>query len=128
MKKGFIYTLEVLIAISLITLTVVFLFRFSPQTTQSDITILKISGMNALVYLDQYYDLDMWVFEGNETNIENTLEQLLPEGINYEAEVCETECNTIGVPTTKSVVAVDYYVSSYGKHLVSSKVRLWLWV
>ncbi len=126
-KKGFIYTLEVLLAVGLIFLTLVYLFRFSEPTPQHDLTIIKRSGMEALEFMDQYHELRKWVSEFNEAKIESTLNTLLPNNIKFESEICAAECSAAGVNTKKSVVAVDYYVSAYRDQHLGRKIRLWLW-
>lgn len=125
--KGFVYTLEVLLAVGLIFLTLVYLFRLSPPTPQHDLTIIKRSGMEALEFMDQRYDLRKWVSEFNEGQIESTLNALLPNNIKFESEICSDECSAAGVNTKKSVVAVDYYVAAYREQHLGKKIRLWLW-
>ncbi|GEM_PF-3690217 len=127
-QKGFVYTLEVLLAVGLIFLTLVYLFRFSPPTPQHGLTIIKRSGIEALEFMDQNYDLRKWVSEFNEAQVESTLNTLLPNNIKFESEICTTECSAAGVNTKKSVVAVDYYVIAYRDQYLGQKVRLWLWI
>jgi len=126
-QKGFVYTLEVLLSVGIIFLTLVYLFRFSPPTPQHDLTIIKRSGMEALEFMDQRYDLRKWVSEFNEAQVESTLNTLLPNNIKFESEICSNECSAAGVNTKKSVVAVDYYVTAYRDQHLGMKIRLWLW-
>ena len=50
--KGYIYTLEALIAISLILTSLIFLFGTAPTQPELEISIIKQQGFEALEYLD----------------------------------------------------------------------------
>ena len=125
--KGYIYTLEVLIAISIIFISMVSLFRIAPAKPETEISIIKQSGFDALFYLDQSGILREMVLGNNETEIENNLKNILPENIQFETEICRTSCDTTNLPINKTIIAVDYYIGGYKETYSGKKVRLFLW-
>lgn len=127
-KKGFVYMLEVLLAMSIIFITLAFVFRFSQPVSESQLPIMRRAGMEAMEFMDQYHELRKWVSESNEAKIESTLNDVLPNNIKFETEICTDQCNAAGANTKKSVVAIDYYVMTYRDEYLGKKIRVWLWI
>ena len=125
--KGYIYTLEVLIAISLILVSVVFIFRNPPAKPEFGISTMKIQGLQALEYLDNKGDLKNLVFQENETELENRIKNILPIEAQFETEICNFSCSAANVPLNETVIGIDYYASGYKENYVGKKVRLWIW-
>lgn len=125
--KGFIYTLEVLIAVAIILASLVFIFRSSPAKPELDVSIIKTQGMDALSFLDAKGSLRKLVFDDNETEIETQLKAYLPKNIGFEVQLCTSPCSAVNVPVNETVVAVSYYISGYKESYVGKKARLWLW-
>lgn len=125
--KGYIYTLEVLIAVAVILVSLVFIFRSSPTKPDLDISIIKTQGMDALSFLDAKGTLRKLVFDDNETEIENQLKSYLPKNIGFEAELCTLSCSAVNVPVNETVVALNYFVSGYKESFIGKKIKLWLW-
>lgn len=123
---GYLYSLEVLVAISIILVAMVFIFRDAPQKPEMELDLIKIQGFQLLEYLDNSNELRNIVVNGNEADIESRL-VLLPKSIGSEAEICREYCNQTNVPGNGSVVSVDYYVSGYKDRYVGKKVKVWLW-
>lgn len=126
-KKGYIYTLEVLIAISIIFISMVSIFRISPTKPETEISIIKQSGFDALFYLDQRGILRDMVLGDNETGIEEQLKSILPENIQFETDICTMSCDTTNLPINETIIAVDYYTAGYMETYAGKKVRLFLW-
>jgi hypothetical protein len=124
--KGYIYTLEVLIAISIIVVSMVSLFKLAPAKPEAEISIIKQNGYDALFYLDQKGVLCDLVAKDNETGIEDYLGAILTANIEFEADICMSECLT-DLPGTGAIIPVDYYISSCKGDYVGKKVRLFLW-
>ncbi len=125
--KGYLYTLEVLIAISIIFVSMVMLFRYAPTQPDLGVSILKQQGFEALGYMDDKGTLRELVLMNNETAIEEELNLILLKAVNFETDICSLSCNKTSVPANKTVVAVDYYVSGYKDAYLGKKLRLWLW-
>lgn len=126
-SKGYVYTIEVLIALTIIFLAIIFVFRFTQPPLQGEIPIIKRYGFEALEYLDQQDDLRKWVNGYEEDNLESALEGILPANVKFEAEICKNTCISANVPNSVNVVTVDYYVETYQNYYLDRKVRLWLW-
>jgi hypothetical protein len=127
MKKGFIYTLEALVVIGVVFFSLFYLFRYAPQTPQTDIAVMKKYGIDALAYVDSTGELRSFVSQYNEAEIEKRLSQIMPGSVKFETEICGKLCSTVGVPTRQSVVTVDYYVSAYRNEYMGQRVRMWMW-
>jgi len=126
-KKGYIYTLEVFIAISMIFLTLVFVFRNPPQRPELEISLIKQQGFEALEYLDNKGVLRQYVSSSDEFSIENSLSGILSANMAYETEICSSSCLDSNIPVNETVVAVDYYIAGYRDAYLGKKVRLWMW-
>jgi hypothetical protein len=126
-KKGFIYSLEALIVITIVFFLLAYLFRYAPQTSQAEISVMKIYGIQALEYLENSGDLQKLVSEYNEAEIEKKLGTILPNSIKFETEICRKNCNAAGVPNKNNVIAVDYYISTYRDSYEGQRVRIWMW-
>lgn len=124
---GYIYSLEVLIAISIIFIALVFLFRYAPAKPATELSIIKQEGFHVLEYMNNQGALREYVFIDNETEFEKYLAPLLPANLYFETEICSLLCDTENVPNNETVIAVDYYVSGYKDHYLGKKIRLWLW-
>lgn len=125
-SKGYIYTLETMIAISivLIAATVVFSTANVPET--SSLGSIKRQGYNAFEFLDQKDELRLLVKNENELDLKKKIRNLLPAGISIELDICTTACSG-NTPQGKNIVSVDYYVSGYKDSFFNKKVKLWMW-
>lgn len=126
-QKGYIYTLEVLIAIAVIIISVVLIFRSPPAKPEFATSTMKIQGFEALEYLNSKGDMKNLVFQENETQLESMISAILPNEIRFEAEICSFSCSEVNVPVNETVVAINYYVSGHEYSYVGKKVKLWLW-
>lgn len=126
-SKGYVYTLEAMIAIALIFVTLIFVFSSSPEQPETSLAIMKQNVYDALVYLDQSDDLRNATSTGSVSAIESNLSKLLPASIKYDTIVCTTSCNSSELPANRTIVTVDYYISGYQDKYVGRKVRIWIW-
>jgi len=125
--KGFIYTLEVLVAIGLITVAAVTMFRNAPNEVDTTTSTLKTQGYNALRYLDDTGLLRAYVDRNDETLIESYLSGILPSTSGFEAEICRLLCQDTGVPDNTDVASLDYFISGYRSIYLENRVKLWIW-
>ena len=125
-KKGYVYTLEVMIAIGIILVAVVFLFNSAQVPDASNVAIIKRQGFEVIEFLDQKDELRDLVRTGDDTALKSKVQQYITVGISMELDICTNQC--VGnVPVDKNVVSVDYYVSGSKDAFFNKKVRLWLW-
>lgn len=126
-KKGFVYTLEVLIAVGIIVIAAVVMFKNVPSKAETDIATLKTQGFHALRYMDDTGLLRKYANDDNESLVENDLKALMPSTVNFEAQICGSSCSDANVPDDKDVVSIDYYISGYRTEYMEKRVKLWIW-
>ena len=126
-KKGYIYTLEVLLAVSTMLITIVLVFSTTPEEAETDLPIIKQAGYDALFYLDKSDDLRKIVSTEGVKQLEKNLTDLMSKNIKFDVTICTTTCSSNGLPPNKPVMVVDYYISGYRETFLNKKVRLWLW-
>ncbi len=125
--KGYIYTLEMFIAISLIFGSVIFVFSSPADKPEAELNVIQQSCWEALKYMDEKGDLRKFANQSNESAIESSLEQIISKSIGFEAKICRPSCSTSGVPANQTIIAIDYYLAGYRNIYNASKVRIYAW-
>lgn len=123
--KGYIRTLEVLLSLSLIVLTMVFIFRFPPLATTDEMNTIKYRAYNSLEYLDEKGYLRKIVLNVDRNALDKNLTVLL-SGLDFDADICIDSCFTPILPS-KQVATVEYYISGYKDFYNKAKVKVWVW-
>lgn len=126
-RKGYLYTLEVLVAVSIMLTTIVFLFRSLPQKPEIELSLIRKQGFEALEYLDNKGDLKNLTFGGNESVIESSLRSILEKNIELEIEICKITCEELNIPSRETIVLINYYISGYRDTYDAKKLQLYLW-
>jgi hypothetical protein len=131
-KKGYVYTLEVLIAASMITMALVFMFKTPPAKPETELSMIKKQGFESLQYLDNSGELRPLVFQNNETQIQSLLKNLTTAEFEVHicknGDICSVSSDLVSnVPGNQTVVVVDYYISGYKHSYSPKKVKLFLW-
>lgn len=126
-SRGYLYTLEVLVAVTIITASIAFVFKFPQQKPETELSEIMRQGRNAIEYMDSVGILRDYVYQNNETAIEYELAAVLSGGIGFETEICENDCSPAGTPSNHTIVVTDYYLAGHGKNYEFKKVRLYLW-
>ncbi len=126
--KGYIYTIEVLLALSLVLVMIVFIFSSTPEQPETSLVVIKQTGYDALHYLDQTGMLRDAVSREAYGEIAANVTEMMPNSIKSDVAICTaTFCESFKIPVNRTIVAVDYYVSGYEQQYLEKKVRLWLW-
>jgi hypothetical protein len=125
--KGYVYTLEVLLSISLLTLTTAYLFSTMPEKPDLETSIIKEKSFETLRYLDNAGILRKYVANQSEAGIEGEIANILPVNLDFDIDICSTACTSTNIPGNRTVVSVDYYVSTYKDDYLGKKVKLWVW-
>lgn len=125
--KGYVYTLEVMLAISMIFVTLILVFSSTPEEAETNLAIMKQNGYDALYYMDQNDDLRNAVSRGAVSEIDANLTDILPKNVKFDTNICTTSCNSTEIPGNRTVVTADYYISGYRGDYIGKKVRLWMW-
>ena len=127
MNKGYVYSLEMLIAVSIILVALVLIFREGPKEQQIEVSLLKRYAWESLEYLNYNGSLREYAFNDDEGSLENALANILPQNVLFELDICKLQCDDTNVPKNETVVTVDYYVSGYRNTFVEKKVKMWVW-
>ncbi|MAH42383.1 hypothetical protein CL614_01510 [archaeon] len=117
--KGYLYTIEVMIVVAVIIMSVTYLFRYPISPLNNDEDLVRRYGMDALEFLSMddiryliYNDIDL---------LNNKIDTILPDTI--ESTAC-VQCS-LELPKD-SVVVVNYYVA--GSNVYEPKtLKLYLW-
>ena len=125
--KGYVYTLEVMLAVSLIFVTLILVFSSSPEEAETSLGIMKQNGYDALFYLDMTGDLRNAVSRGAVSEIDANLTDILPKNLKFDTNICTTSCNSTELPANSTIVTVDYYISGYRGEYIGKRVRMWMW-
>lgn len=101
-KKGLAFTIEAIIAISMLVLAVAGMFTTLPE---SKISTTKYSAYAALAELDGSGELRQLVESNNATAIADRLEPWLED---FELEICDPAC---AGPSRPGPIAVEWFAS-----------------
>jgi hypothetical protein len=125
--KGYVYTLEVMLAVAVIMFMIVLIFSSTPEQPETNIALMKQNGYDALQYLDNAGLLQQLVSNNSVRELKSNITALITSNIVFDAAVCQADCTSYNVPRNRTVVTVDYYVSAYKDVYLGKKVRLWMW-
>ncbi len=133
-RKGYLYTMEVLLTISMIFIVIIFAFRAAPSKPALEISLIKGDAFSALEYLDDSGQLRPLVYSGKpldvaELQIEDLLEDILTKKVNFEIDICKNSdaCSEENAPENREIIVVDYYLSGYKKSYDFYRVRMYIW-
>ena len=125
-RKGYMYTLEALIGVTLILVSIVVMLNISQVPASFSTALIKRQGFEALEFLDQSGELRPTVFAKNKIELKNRLRSLLPPSISFDLDICTVACFA-NVPQRRTVISVDYYIDGYHDTFSPKKVKLWMW-
>lgn len=125
--KGYLYTLEMLIAVSLIFGSIIFVFSTPVDKPDIEINMIKQSSFDALKYLDEKGILRKLATGGNSSEIDIILESSIPKSIFFKSVICQPICNIVEIPENQTVILTDYFISGYRTIYMPEKVRLYAW-
>ena len=127
LMRGYVYTIEVVLAIVTVLFMIVVTFSSTPQQPETSLVLIKDSGYNTLSYLDQRGILRDLVYRNLTNMTRNNISALLPSTITFDADICTTVCKSSNLPSNRTVIVVDYYIGAYRDKYIGKKVRLWMW-
>ncbi|MBI5347018.1 MAG: hypothetical protein HZB66_00210 [Candidatus Aenigmarchaeota archaeon] len=124
--KGYIYTLEVLIAASLIFVTLALIYKTPPIKPEMQLSTMEKTGSNALDYFYEKGDMRIWAYYNNESIFESELRNVIPRSVDFEISLSR-ECDSKNVPENRTVIVVTRYISGLNDKLDIKKVCLYMW-
>lgn len=127
MARGYLYTLEAMIAAFLIFVTIIYVFRGISSEDETKYLKIKSLCYDAIEYLDNVGLIREYVYKGFKEQLEEKLEEILPSSLEVEVEFCTDDCRISSLPVKKSVIIVDHYISGFRSTYEYKKVRVYLW-
>jgi hypothetical protein len=124
-SKGFSYSLESLMVIGLILVSMMVLF--SGPMPSSPSRNLKPLGAEALVSLDEEGVLREYVVTNKTSAIESEIQNILPQTVDFKLLVCNEACPTYTPPRNKNVIANFYYLSGAAGNYSAIELVLFVW-
>ncbi len=124
--KGYLYTLEVLIAASIIFVTLALVYKTPPLKPEMQFSSIEKIGIDAMDYFYIKGDLREWTFYGNESVFETELRNVIPRSVDFEVSL-GSECDTINVPENRTTFLVANYISGLHETYGAKKVCLFMW-
>jgi hypothetical protein len=125
--KGYIYTLEVLLAISIILGSIFLIMGGIRNSEDYRPTSVAQQMFDALKYMDTKGTLRASVDNNNTLYIKNNLTALLPETIKFAVAVCTTDCSSTATPNDRTVFVLDYFIAGYKDVYLGKRVHVWVW-
>ncbi len=123
--KGYLYTLEAMIAALLILSTLVFIYQ-PQQKTSFDFSILKDSGLACLKDLDNRGLLRYYALNNMTQQMRSSLQNCLPRTANFSVGLCTDGCS-LDVPKNKTSVAVYRFISGEAATFQPMTINLAMW-
>ena len=102
-RKGYLYTIEVMIMVAVIIMSISYLFRYPLAYSDTGSDIIRRQGMDALEYLGMQ-DMRHLVSDINELN--TRIDELLPDAV--ESVAC-LDCSDIDAPAGQTIILLNYF-------------------
>ncbi len=119
--SGYLYTIEVMIVVAVIIMSVTFIFRYPLTSPDDNEDIIRQYGIDALEFLS-YQNLRELVYN-DMPGLNQQLNAILPDAIDSTA--CIT-CSGVSIPDDRSVVVLKYYLVGYASYS-PEVLNVYLW-
>ncbi len=123
--KGFMYTLEAMIAALIILSALVTVYSFSRQQENFDSAIIKEKGYSCVKDLDSGGILRYYALSNDSSGMRGYFQNCLPRSLNFSVSFCRA-C-AAGLPGNKTIVSVNYLVAGEGATFQPTSINLFLW-
>jgi len=122
-RKGYLYTIEVMIVVAIIVMSVTFIFRYPLFSDSIDEELIRKYGMDTLQYLGAQ-DLRYLAYN-DMSELNNRIDDIIPGAV--ESVACiDCSAEDAGAPSDKSVIIISYYlVGEYSYQPGVLKLYLW---
>ncbi len=128
--KGQLYTLESAIAILMILVILIFLFKAPRPLPEFKTINYKLKAYNSLEFLERNGNLRRDATDANATAIEEKLSPYIPDFINYTVVIFNQSTNLTLKPSfldKKDVISVSYFLAGDIDEYSPRDVRVYLW-
>ncbi len=125
MKKGVAYSLEALVAVTIVILTLVTLF--SDPGAIAPPSEIKQTADEALISLDESGLIRYYVSQNDSTGLNNEIDDIMPVIVNTEAVICDPNCPSVDLPEERNIFISFYYLSGYPGEYDPVEIVLYSW-
>jgi hypothetical protein len=125
--KGFLYTYEAIIAVSILFLVIFLFYRSLPTPELSELNY-KLSGFDGLEMLEKG-ELRKYTLDNDVTSIKNGLIPYIPSTLSYDIVIYNKTSNLTSIPTIESekIITVSYFLAGDVGNYSAREVRLYIW-
>ncbi|MBI4017341.1 MAG: hypothetical protein HY366_00135 [Candidatus Aenigmarchaeota archaeon] len=110
-KKGMSYSLEALIAITIVLVALVTVFNQLPPPQRQGLSFAEKNGLTCLRSLDQEGRLRADAVTQNTSSIRQNLVGCIRGTFNHTVQVCKNTCTAPALDRDQDVVSAKYYVA-----------------
>jgi len=120
--KGIFKTLEAVLGVILILIVITSVY---PIQSRTDVQ-LSDTAYNCLKYLDDKTVLRYYAMNNLESDLNDDIEDCLPNTMNFTARICSTTTCTANVPEDLPVFLSSYLIAG-NTYIDPTLVNLWVW-
>ena len=125
--RAYLYTLEVLIALSAVFLILVLTMKFAPTKPNVEASLLQLKLDEAVDYLESAHRLRALVYAGKGAELEDEIEKLLENLYEVRVVICTTSCSLPELPNS-DVAEVTRYFATNDSSYSFKKLLVYAWV
>ncbi len=125
--RAYLYTLEVLIALSAVFIVIVLAMKFAPTKPNVEVSLLQLKLDEAIDYLESTGRLRNLVYAEKDAELESEIEELLENLYEVEVVICTTSCSLPKLPNT-NVAEVTRYFATNDSSYSFKKLLVYAWV
>lgn len=113
MDKGISYSLEALIAISIVVTSLIFVFSGLAAPQRAGLAFAEENAFSCLRSLDAEGKLRPDASASNTNNINNNVRGCVRGSFNHTTQVCKGTCTSVTIDRDKDTVSAKYYLAGY---------------
>lgn len=111
MNKGLSYTLEAIIAVFIVVVSMIVVFGGLPVPQRPGLTFAEENAFSCVRGLDAEGRLRADAVAKNATNVTNNLRGCIRGSFNYTVQICKDTCTSLALERETDVVSTRYYVA-----------------
>jgi hypothetical protein len=123
--KGFMYTLEAMIAALIILSALVTVYSFSRQQENFGSAAIKEKGYSCIKDMDSRGILRHYALSNDSAGIRGYFQGCLPRTLNFSVSFCAS-C-AAGLPGNMTIESVNYLIAGEGATFQPTSISLFLW-
>ncbi len=124
--KGLLKTFEAIMAILAILIIFVIFFLSSQSLPEFETVNMRVRGFQALKLLDDNGELRKFVITNDTVTIKNKLSQILSPSTNFDVNICQLNCTSLGIQADK-LTTVSYLIAGDYNNFALRQIILYMW-